>query len=159
MALLLGFIVLLIFSLATGGPYSPSANWKIAELLKLIKSKRIKKAADLGSGDGRIVIALAKAGIEAHGYEINPLLVLVSRLRIKRLGLEQKAFIHCRNLWQVNLRSFDLVTIYLLPHVMPPLGSKLKKELRPKSLIITHLFKLSDTKPIKERDQLYVYEV
>lgn len=156
---LLAIISLLLFSLVSGGPYSPSANWKIKELLKLIKKKKVKRAADIGSGDGRIVIALAREGIEAHGYEINPVLVLISRLWIKKLGLEKKAFIHCSNLWQVNFSDFDLVVAYLLPHIMGPLSKKLRKEMKPKSLIVTHLFKLANDKPVKESNQLYLYEV
>jgi hypothetical protein len=71
---------------------------------------RGSKAVDIGSGDGRIVIALAKAGFEAHGYEINLPLVVYSWCRIWRHGLSGTAFVHWESMFNVDFSVFAVVT-------------------------------------------------
>lgn len=67
-------IVDLIFLLGTvhGAIYYPSSNKQIATIIKFANIQKGEKAVDIGSGDGRVVFALAQASAEAHGYEINP---------------------------------------------------------------------------------------
>src|SRR3989344_2200622 len=97
-ALILAEFVLVFFTLpvirSRGAPYIPSERDAIKNILELSKIKSGDKAADLGSGDGRLIIAFAKKGIEAHGYEVSPILVMWARFRISILGLSNKAFVH-----------------------------------------------------------------
>src|SRR5690242_17121198 len=93
---LLGVFLLFTYATVFGGPYAPAALNRIETMVKLLKLKKGQKMVDLGSGDGRIVIEFAKRGIESHGYEINPILVFISRLKIKKLGLSNKAHIHLK---------------------------------------------------------------
>ena len=76
------FILYIVVPLLFGAPFLPSdakTFERTAILLGSLGKGAGKKAVDLGSGDGRMVIELAKLGYEAHGYEINPLLVWQSR--------------------------------------------------------------------------------
>ena len=65
------FAIFMILPLIIGAPYVPTAEERVAKMVSLVKVKPHEKAADLGSGDGRIVIALALSGAEAHGYEVS----------------------------------------------------------------------------------------
>ncbi|KKU26965.1 MAG: hypothetical protein UX39_C0005G0003 [Candidatus Magasanikbacteria bacterium GW2011_GWA2_46_17] len=91
-ALILGIIVLV--SLKRGAVFVPTDTGAVLTLIEMLEIKSSDKAIDLGSGDGRVVVALALAGAEAHGYEHNPLLVWWSRHKIRRAGLSERAFIH-----------------------------------------------------------------
>src|SRR4030043_1077634 len=100
------FLIILVTTLASvvkGGPYVPSDQKTIKKILDFLQIKKGEKIADIGSGDGRIVIALAKKGALAYGYEINPLLVIWSKIKISRGGLKGKAFVYWKNFWKVDL--------------------------------------------------------
>lgn len=63
-----------------GAPYAPSDEDKIQRMLSLARAAKGDRAVDVGSGDGRVVIALAKIGAHATGYEVNPILYLISKI-------------------------------------------------------------------------------
>ena len=64
----------------------PTTDEKVEQIIKILDLKGKNKAVDLGSGDGRLIIALAKSGVEAHGYEINPFLVSLARKNIQKIN-------------------------------------------------------------------------
>ena len=96
-------ILLALYLLFQGAIYVPSNEKAINAIIKMAKLKKGSKIADLGSGDGRIVIAFARSGIQAHGFEINPFLVLFSRWNIKKEKLTDRASIHWQDFWKINL--------------------------------------------------------
>lgn len=165
LALVLAFLMLNLLTLPfyfwamlRGAFYAPIPYSAVEQMIKLIDRKKVKKAVDLGSGDGRIVIALARAGIEAHGYEINPVLVWKSRWNIRCAGLHGKAFIHLADLWNVDLSSFQLVTVYGITHMMPKLEKKLQKELKPGAQVFSKYFEFPNWKPKHREGEILIYE-
>jgi SAM-dependent methyltransferase len=156
-----GYVIyLMLYSTLRGGPYAPMGPKKIKVMMDLLKIKPGEKAVDLGSGDGRIVIELARRGAIAFGYEINPLLVLWSRYNIRKEGLQNKATIIWKDYWREDFSSFDIVTLYVLPHMMGPIKRKLKKELRSKNArIAANYFKFPDLKESKKKDTIYLYHL
>jgi len=60
-------------------PYVPATEQQVANVLAAIKSSKGATLVDVGSGDGRVVLAAAKNGLRAHGVELNLWLVLYSR--------------------------------------------------------------------------------
>jgi cyclopropane fatty-acyl-phospholipid synthase-like methyltransferase len=155
---LIGFIVLLAYSMIRGAPYAPIGKQKLQDMIELLNIKKGEKAVDIGSGDGRIVIALAKHGAEAHGYEINPLLVYLSRRKIKKEGLEKKAFIHMTDMWRENFSAFDIVTLFMTPHALKGLEKKLQKELKPGARIVANYYHFPHWKEVKQEGQVYLYK-
>lgn len=154
---LIGFIGLLAYSMFRGAPYAPIGKQKLSNMIDALDIKKGEKAVDIGSGDGRIVIALAKKGAEAHGYEINPLLVFLSRRKIKKEKLEKKAFIHMTDMWRENFSSFDIVTLFMTPHALKGLEKKLRKELKPGARIAANYYHFPHWKPTKREGQIYLY--
>lgn len=158
--LVLNILVLVTFmTMFWGAPYVPSSNETVARMMKLAGIKPGQKTVDLGSGDGRVVIAMAQQGAQAHGYDNNPLLVYLARRNIRRAGLAHTAFIHWGNFWKVNYSSFDLVTVYAMPYIMGRLYRKLKKELKPGANILSNAFEFPHQKPVKKDRVLYLYEM
>ena len=82
----LSFLLTGIYLLVQGAIYVPSRREAIEAMLYLAKVRRGERAADLGSGDGRVMAAFAGKGAFIDGFEVNPLLVWRSRNKIKKLG-------------------------------------------------------------------------
>lgn len=141
-----------------GAPYVPIHDKTMKKMIEMLSIKPGEKAADLGSGDGKIVIALAQAGAEAHGYEINPFLVLWSKRSIKKTGLKGKAFIHWKSFWGADFSSFRIVTIYGITYVMKRLEKKLQKELKEGSRIASNSFPFPHWPLSKKELGIYLYK-
>ena len=156
--LVVAFVYALFFLIPFlfGAPFEPSSNKRVKTILKLANAKKGEKVVDLGSGDGRIVIEFARRGIEAHGYEINPILVLISRWKIKKLGLKN-ARIYWKSFWDVNFKKYDIVTLFQFPHIMRKLRDKLKKE--SKARVVSHCWKFPGWKIKKKIDDIYLYKI
>lgn len=150
----LGFLIAII----KGAPYVPARRKAVEKMIEFADIKPGQKAVDIGSGDGRVVIALARAGAIAYGYEINPLLVWWSRWQIKRAGLEKKAFVYVKNIWSQDFSEFDIVIIFGLPRIMKEMGQKLDRELKPGAKIISNAFHFPDWQPVKKEEGVFLYE-
>ncbi len=140
-----------------GGPYVPTDNEVVSEMLQAAGELKGKSVVDLGSGDGRIVLAAAKAGAEASGYEINPKLVLSSRRAIKKAGLEGKAHIFRRNMWHADVSQMDIVFLYQIKHTMPWLEKKLMAELPKDAIIISNYFQFPNLEARQVTERVRVY--
>jgi hypothetical protein len=153
-------IVDLIFLLPTvkGAIYYPSSDEQIATILKLAQIKKGEKAVDIGSGDGRIVVALARAGADAHGYEINPFLVVWSWWKSKQLPPHERGTHHWANLWTNNFSQFQVVTLFGMTYIMKDLEKKFIRELKPGARVICNSFPFPNWKPSKKMGSVYLYE-
>lgn len=149
---------ILLYSMLRGAPYAPLGKEKTNTLITLLDIKPGERAIDLGAGDGRIVIALAKAGAQAHGYEINPLLVFLGKQKIKKAGLQGKAHMHWGDIWGAQLTTYNIITVYLTAHIMQRIETKLQNETRPGTKIVVNYFKLPTWKPVRQLDTLYLYQ-
>jgi len=150
-------IIFYIVPLFFGAPYEGTGKKKIEEILKISHVKKGDKIIDLGSGDGRIVIAFAKKGIESHGFEINPILVLYSRYKIKKANLKY-AFIHWKSFWKADLKKYDIVILFQYKTLMERIEKKLKKELKNSAKIISYHWKFPNYKVIENKDDIYLYK-
>ncbi len=155
--LLLAVLVFLL-PIIRGAPFVPSHYKIVEEMVSLANIKRGMKVADLGSGDGRIVIALAEAGAEVHGYEINPILVWWARRNIRRKKLSSKAFIHWGSFWRYNLASFDVITVFGINHIMKSLEKKLKRELKKNARVVSNVFTFPNWPHSQKIGRVYIYE-
>jgi cyclopropane fatty-acyl-phospholipid synthase-like methyltransferase len=139
-----GYLYPLLF---WGAIYVPTSEEKIEKMVKLLKIKPGQKVVDLGAGDGRVLVALAKAGAKAYGYEINPYLVSRAIKNIQKAKLADKAFIYWKSMWTIDLKDFDAVAIYPMEHIMKRLEKKFEKELKPGAKIVSNYFLLPTWKP------------
>ncbi|MEO7742552.1 MAG: class I SAM-dependent methyltransferase [Usitatibacter sp.] len=102
---------------------------------------------DLGSGDGRIVIAAARRhGARGLGVEIVPDLVARSRENARAAGVAGRAFFREQDLFKTDLSPASVITMYLLPEVNLQLRPKLLA-LRPGTRIVSHDWDMGEWQP------------
>jgi len=131
-------------------PFVPTPEEVVARILELAEIRTGDLLYDLGSGDGRIVIAAAKRyGIKAIGFEINPALVKESKEIIKREGIENLVEIREQDILSVDLSPASVVTMYLYPGANLRLRPRIINQLKPGSRVVSHQFGMGDWRPVK----------
>jgi cyclopropane fatty-acyl-phospholipid synthase-like methyltransferase len=106
------------------------------------------KVFDLGSGDGRIVIAAAqKFGAQAVGVELDEELVKESSASIEAQHLQKRATILHADMFKVDLSSATVVTLYIVDSVNERLRPILEKQLRPGARVVVHDFRIPGWTP------------
>ncbi|XP_007959394.3 ATP synthase subunit C lysine N-methyltransferase isoform X1 [Chlorocebus sabaeus] len=98
-------------------PFVPATTKQIENVVKMLRCRR-GSLVDIGSGDGRIVIAAAKEGFTAVGYELNPWLVWYSRYRAWREGVHGSAKFYISDLWKVTFSQYSNVVIFGVPQML-----------------------------------------
>ncbi len=93
----------------------PTPQVLVEKMLDLANVTAADKVVDLGSGDGRLVIAAAKRGANARGIEFNPTMVEVSRRNLAAATISGKASIEQADIFASDFSDADVVTIFLLP--------------------------------------------
>ncbi len=132
----------------TGGPYVPTPQRVVNEMLRVAGVTSKDFVVDLGSGDGRIVITAAqKYGARGKGYDIDGDLVDRSNHTARKLKLDRRVRFELRDVLQADLREATVVTLYLLPEMMRSLQAKFMKELKPGTRIVSHDFDFAGWKP------------
>ena len=105
-------------------------------------------STDLGSGDGRIVIAAAQQfGTRGVGLEIDPLLVQEANENAQRLQLNSRVEFRQQDLFESDFSEATVVTLYLMPHLNIRLRPKLFHQLKPGTRVVSHDFKMGNWKP------------
>lgn len=123
----------------SGGPYVPTPNRVVEQMLKLAQVGATDHVIDLGSGDGIIVLTAAHQ-LKASGYgvDIDEVLVQSSNQRAKNLGLADRVKFEVKDIFKTDVSKATVVTLYLLPEMMRALLPKLFRELRPGTRIVSH---------------------
>ncbi len=156
----LGFALFLFFltiAFITGAPFVPSTKVTAEAMIRLAHLKPGMKIYDLGSGDGRLLFLSAKEGVTAIGFEINPFLVVFSWIKKTLSPHRNHIRVHWQNLWTTNLSDADVVFIYLLPWKMENLAQKLKKELKPGTLVVSNSFIFPKWKILRKDEAHHIY--
>jgi len=102
---------------------------------------------DLGSGDGRIVIAAAKRGARGVGIELDPSLVAESTRAAKTAGVASRVQFIEGDIFRTDVSAASVVTLYLLSEINERLRPKLLRELKPGARIVSHRFRMGDWEP------------
>ena len=124
-------------------PYAATPDSVVEAMLKLARVGPDDFVVDLGSGDGRLVIAAARRfGARGLGVDIDAKLVEYAQRAAEREGVADRARFREQDLFETDLRDATVVTIYLLPQIMPRVAKKLEAELRPGTRVVAHDFQL-----------------
>ncbi len=132
---------------ATDAAFVPTPQDVVERMIALAKVTKDDVLFDLGSGDGRILIAAAKSqGCRAVGFEIDPELVKLSRYNARVAGVDGRVTIEEKDLFTADLGPATVVTLYL----GAPNNAKLLPRLRalkPGVRIVSHQHLLGDAGP------------
>ncbi|HVF40361.1 MAG TPA: class I SAM-dependent methyltransferase [Gemmatimonadaceae bacterium] len=127
--------------------FVPTPHAVVDRMLSVARVGKDDVLYDLGSGDGRIVIAAAKRfAVRAVGIDIDPNLVAASRRNADTAGVAALVEFREADLFTIDLRPASVVTLYLLSELNVRLRPKLFNELRPGSRVVSHSFDMGDWK-------------
>ncbi|MEK6591615.1 MAG: methyltransferase domain-containing protein [Pseudomonadota bacterium] len=123
----------------TGGPYVPTPQVVVDEMLRMAKVGAGDFVVDLGSGDGVIVLTAAQR-LKARGFgvDIDPELVKLSNSEAQRLGIADRAQFYVQDVFKADISRATVLTLYLLPGMMVNLRPKIFSELRPGTRVVSH---------------------
>jgi SAM-dependent methyltransferase len=145
--LLLAGCLALQAALARDVPFVPTPEAVVDKMLEVAKVGPNDVVYDLGSGDGRIVIAAAKKGARAVGIDIDPQRIREARENAREAGVQKRVEFRQGDLFKADLSGATVVTLYLLSRVNEKLRPKLLSELKPGTRIVSHAFDMGDWKP------------
>ncbi|MCG6188826.1 class I SAM-dependent methyltransferase [Maribellus maritimus] len=121
----------------------PTPKALVDTMIEMAKLTSADYLVDLGSGDGRIVIAAAKRGIRAEGVEFNPDMVEYSKKIAAREGVADKTNFVKADFYEYDFSKATVITMFLLPEINRKLRPRLL-ELKPGTRIITNSFSMQD---------------
>ena len=128
-------------------PDIPTPQTVVEKMLEAGRVKPGEVVYDLGSGDGRILIAAARDfGAKAVGVEILPDLCDKARKRVKSLGLEDKVTVVQGSALRVDLSPADVVTLCLLTVSNERMKPVLEKYLKPGARVVSNQFPIKGWK-------------
>lgn len=128
-------------------PYAVTRPELIERMLDMAGVGAGDRVLDLGTGDGRILLAAARRGAAGLGVDIDPVLVAEARNAAARAGLSARARFEARDLFATPLGGHDVVTMFLLPEVNLRLRPRLLAELAPGARVVSHAFDMGDWRP------------
>jgi precorrin-6B methylase 2 len=121
----------------------PTPEELITAMLDMAKLTPSDYLVDLGSGDGRIVIAAAKRGVRAMGIEFNPDMVELSKHNAEKEGISDKATFVQGDIFATDFSKATVLTMYLLPELNIRLRPKIL-DMKPGTRVVTHAFDMED---------------
>ena len=152
---LLPALAVLLVALSAGAeesewrpPFITTPPEVVERMLQVAETRADDLVIDLGSGDGRIVIAAAqKYGARAVGIELDGALVQKSREAARAAQLGDKVSFIEGDVLAADISKATVVTVYLLPDLMRKLQARFIQELAPGTRIVSHAFTMAGWAP------------
>ena len=127
--------------------YWVTPNVIVERMLEAAQVTKDDVVYDLGSGDGRLVIAAAKKyGARGKGYELDQKLVDESNENAKKAGVDHLVSFERKDIFTVDLRPATVITVYLLPIVLEQLIPQFN-QMKPGSRIVSHNYPMPGVEP------------
>ena len=126
----------------------PSPEETVKKMMEMGQITAQDFVVDLGSGDGRNVIAAAKLGAQALGVEYNPDMVDLSKRLAKEAGVSEKAQFIRGDMFEADFSKATALALFLLPSNLLQLRDKFAN-LRPGTRIVSNTFSIQDWTPEK----------
>ncbi len=136
-------------------PFVPTSEGVVELMLDMVNVGEGDYVIDLGSGDGRIVIAAAKRGAVGHGIDIDPRRIKEARENAAKAGVDKQVLFIEDNIFKTDFSRASVVTMYLLNSVNLKLRPHLLANLKPGTRIVSHDFDMGDWKPDRHEKNGY----
>lgn len=134
-------------------PYVATLDEVVERMLALAEVGPTDHVADLGCGDGRILIAAARTrGASGYGVDLDPRRIREAERNARRAGVAGRLRFEMRDLFKAPIAEASVVAIYLLPEINLRLRPRLLAELRPGTRIVSHAFDMGDWHPDRTAD-------
>lgn len=138
-----------------GPPYLPTIHKNVETALDLLELKPGQTLLDLGSGDGRVLIAAAKRGLNVVGIELSPVLVVISWLRTRRYRKQVR--IIWGNYFAVRWPLADAIFTFMIPRQMPKLDERIEEWHDKPLRLASFAFAIPGKKPVTAKHGVFLY--
>jgi SAM-dependent methyltransferase len=152
---LIAILACFAFVLLFGAPYLPTLDKPMKAALELAELKSGQSLLELGCGDGKVLIAAAQQGVLATGFELNPLLVIVCKLRTWRY--RKLIRVHWANFWTRPWPATDVIFIFGLPRIMKRLDKKIVQDSAKPVKLVSFAFAIPGKQPVRQQDGVFLY--
>jgi cyclopropane fatty-acyl-phospholipid synthase-like methyltransferase len=161
LALIVAAVVVVSFGLPVlfGPPYVPTLRLNMNSALDMLDLKAGQTLLDLGSGDGRILVAGAQRGLNVIGVELSLFLVILSWFRTRRYRKQVK--IIWGNYFYTNWPPADGVFSFMIQYQMKKLDAYMirwQKQNKKPVRLASFAFQIPDKEVIEQRDAVFLYE-
>ena len=119
----------------------PTPEALVEKMLDMAKVTRRDYVIDLGSGDGRNVIAAARRGARALGVEYDAGLVAVARRNAAAAGVEKRARFVRGDMYKADISKATVLALFLLPQNLEQLKPQFER-LRPGTRIVINGYEI-----------------
>lgn len=144
-------------------PYLGTRPQVVRAMLDMAAVRGGDRVLDLGTGDGRILIAAARRGASGTGIDIDPVLVREAQAAATAAGVEARTRFAAQDLFATRFAGHDVVTMFLLPRINRAIRPRLLRELTPGARIVSHAFDMGDWSPDADRHvsgaRIYLWQV
>ncbi len=141
-------------------PYVGSGKQDLRDMLELADIKPGLKVLELGSGKGALCVLSGQKGAHALGLEMNPVLVVYSKIMSLVYGVSERVGFKWVNFWNFKLPpETEVVYLYLLPEFMSQVWDKLERELKPGTKVISNGFVFKDRSVYQTRGSIRLYRL
>lgn len=154
LAVLLLVLLCFAFVVLYGAPYVPTLRKQIQTSLDILELSEGQTLLELGSGDGRVLLAAVKRGYTVIGYELNPILVLFSRWRLRKYN---NARVLWGNYWTAKWPDVDAIFFFGIQNSMKKLDKKIVQDYGKPVKLVSFAFAIEDRKPVLSKDGVYLY--
>jgi tRNA A58 N-methylase Trm61 len=145
--------------------YIPTPRDVVTAMLQMANVGKNDILYDLGSGDGRIVIAAVKdfGAARGVGVDIDEARIQEANENARRSGVKDRVEFRRQDLFETDLSEATVVALYLSSAVNLKLRPKLMTELKPGTRVLSHVFDMGDWNPVETRTvsgrMVYVWKV
>ncbi|KKQ35576.1 MAG: hypothetical protein US51_C0002G0009 [Microgenomates group bacterium GW2011_GWA2_37_6] len=157
-------LILLSWIWPPDSPWTP--NWKTSRKVaraafKLAKVSKKDIVYELGSGSAMaLIVAASEFGAKGVGIEIEPFRFLLSKLTVRRYGLNKNIKLKRGNFYKEDLSSATVLYLYLVPQTLNRLIPKFKKELKKGTPVISYKYEMNlPLKKFDRKNELRLYEI
>jgi hypothetical protein len=131
-----------------------SAQENVDRMIRIAEIKDDDVVVDLGSGDGRIVLTAARANSKVRGWgvDIDEKLVRESNAEAKKLGMAERVQFFQRDVFEADLSTATVVTMWMWPEMQRMLRTKILQEARPGTRVLTNIWDMGPAWPADKVD-------
>lgn len=143
------------FVLLFGAPFLPTLRPQIEAALDLLGLKAGDTLLELGCGDGRVLIAAAERGLNAVGYELNPVMAMIAWVRTRHYGKQIRVV--WGDYWRVQWPAAEGIFAFILSRYMRKLDKKVAQYPHKPIKVASFAFEIPDKQPSQTKNGIFLY--